>query len=71
MDENKKPIRYADIASTPAKELLRLEHEELDALIKEAERIAYRSDTVVHWLKGIKIEKTFRENDPASQGGTL
>jgi len=63
-------VRYEDIEKTPAQELLRLEHEQLDALIKEAERAAYRADTVVYWLRGIKVEKTFREAGTRSEGGS-
>ena len=62
-------VHYEDIEKTPAAELLELEHEQLDALIKGAERAAYRADTVVHWLRGIKVEKTFREAGKRPQGG--
>lgn len=62
-------IRYEDIEKTPAEQLLRLSHPEIDALVKAAERAAYRADTVVHWLRGIKVEKTFREAGTGVGGG--
>lgn len=62
-------IRYEDIEKTPAEQLLRLSHPELEILIKAAERAAYRADTVVHWLRGIKVEKTFREGGADAMGG--
>ncbi|MBK1883773.1 hypothetical protein JIN85_15245 [Luteolibacter pohnpeiensis] len=62
-------VNYEDIEKTPAAELLELSHEQLDALIKRAERAAYRADTVVHWLRGIKVEKTFREAGNRNHGG--
>jgi hypothetical protein len=62
-------IRYEDIEKTPAEQLLRLSTQELDALIKAAERAAYRADTVVHWLRGIKVEKTIREGSGIAGGG--
>ncbi|MBB5353702.1 uncharacterized protein YehS (DUF1456 family) [Haloferula luteola] len=62
-------IRYEDIEKIPAEQFLRLSHQELDALIKAAERAAYRADTVVHWLRGLKVEKTIRE-DNGSTGGS-
>lgn len=68
---DKKPIQYEDIRNTPAQALLDLSHSEIDVLIKEAERAAYRSETIVHWLKGIKVEKTFREHDDLNEGGAL
>jgi len=49
--------------------LLDLSHDQLDALIHEAERAACHADTVMHWLKGIKIEKTFREEAECRIGG--
>lgn len=69
MTSNKRPVRYEDISTTPAQVLLDLSHDQLDALIHEAERAACHADTVMHWLKGIKIEKTFREEAECRIGG--
>lgn len=53
-------VRYEDIETTSAQVLLNLRYEELNALLSEAERAANRADTIIHWLRGIKIEKSFR-----------
>lgn len=71
MPNDTKPIRYEDIKNTPAQALLDLSHSEIDSLIKEAERAAYQAETIVHWIKGIKVEKTFREDDNLSKEGSL
>ena len=44
-----------------ASDLLKLSHEELDALIKEAEQTMIKAHSRVCLLAGIKIEKTLRE----------
>lgn len=62
-------IQYEDIEKTPAEQFLCLPHQELDNLIQRASRAAYRADTVVHWLRGLKIEKSLRESNRVVDGG--
>ena len=55
-------IPFEEIENTPAAELLKLSHAELNAHIRCAERLITRSQNLAYWLGGIKIEKTLREN---------
>ena len=53
-------VCYEDIESTPAEDLLQLRYCELNDLIREAERRSHRADLVLHWLRGLKVEKSLR-----------
>jgi len=53
-------VRYEDIESTPAEDLLKLRYCELNDLIREAERRSHRANLVLHWLRGLKVEKSLR-----------
>lgn len=62
------PVRFEDVKNTKARRLLELSHRELDKLIEQADRELDRAETRAYWLRGIKLEKTLRE-DLASQDG--
>ncbi len=53
-------VRYDDIEHTPADKLLKLRYVELNKLIREAERRSHRADLTLHWLRGLKVEKSLR-----------
>jgi len=66
----KHPITYEDIEHTPACVLLKLSQKKLNSLIQEAEERADKAQIAVIWLKGLKMEKTLRENpDMEDLGG--
>ena len=60
MTHHSPPISYEEIERVPAAQLLELSYDELNSLIRQAERAAYQADTIVHWLRGIKVEKSYR-----------
>ena len=53
-------VRYEEIESTPAEELLKLRYCQLNELIREAEHRTHRAELVLHWLRGLKVEKSLR-----------
>ena len=64
-----KPVRFKDVKTTPALRLLQLSHEEINRLIEQAEVAFDHAHSILHWLKGIKLEKTVREEMPLRNGG--
>ena len=53
-------VQYDDILHTPAEKLLKLRFRELNELIREAERRSHHADLILHWLRGLKVEKSLR-----------
>jgi len=49
------------IEGLPARDLLRLSHEELERLIQQAKDIRRRASLTANWLASIKFEKSLRE----------
>lgn len=60
MNTHPPPIRFEEIERIPAARLLELSYSEINDLIRQAERSAHHADTIVHWLRGIKVEKSYR-----------
>ena len=63
-------VRFEEIPQTPASQLLKLSFVQLDKHIAIAQANVNANQTMIEWLRGIKIEKTFRENpDLVEMGG--
>ncbi len=63
------PITLEDIENLSATKLLALSFAELNALVKEAERKADKLYLIADWLRGIRTEKTFRQQTHNQEGG--